>query len=99
MASEGTRAAVPAPAPSVDDGFESRRDRLLERAAVMASQPDVRGLMRLQDEVRSWEQDPDSPGREAVEKLLLELDELTNRARERQLGLDRRLLLERGEQP
>jgi type II secretory pathway predicted ATPase ExeA len=82
--------ATPAPTAPSASAPDFRAD-VLARASTLAMKPDVRGLMRLQEEVRSRQAStPEQPG---LVELLVELEELTNQARERQLELDRGRLL------
>jgi hypothetical protein len=82
-----------------DQLFQAFRGAALERAAKLASAPDVRGLLKLQDEVIRWERETAYANHEAVKDLLLEFERLTNDARARQLAIDRELLLEHLKQP
>jgi general secretion pathway protein A len=82
-----------------DQLFQAFRGAALERATRLASAPDVRGLLKLQDEVILWERETGYANHEAVKDLLLEFERLTNDARERQLAIDRELLLEHLKQP
>jgi type II secretory pathway predicted ATPase ExeA len=80
--------------PSADRRFETFRESTLERAALLASAPDVKSLLQLHDDVVRWQQEAKYEGAAAVAALLRELERLTNDARQRQLDLDRQLFLE-----
>jgi hypothetical protein len=79
---------------SPDQSFPAFQSEALERAARLAAEPDVRGLLKLQDEVHSWDSQTSYASHAAVEGLLGHLERLTDEARRRQLEEDRRLILE-----
>jgi hypothetical protein len=79
---------------SPDQPFPAVRTDALLRAGEMSIEPDVRGLLKLQDEVNVWNRQTNFASRAAVEELLVELQRLTDDARRRQLDRDRELILD-----
>jgi general secretion pathway protein A len=83
----GSTEALPSFPP--DQPFHELRTTALQRATSLSARPDVRAMVNLQDEVRRWEREAKTDQHQAVADLLIELEELTNQARVRQLALDR----------
>jgi general secretion pathway protein A len=89
----------PPSAPAADDpkidrrSFQTVRKTALERAAALATVPDVKGLLKVRDTVLQWEQDTSYENPNAVKDLLTEVERLTNEARARRLALDREQFL------
>jgi type II secretory pathway predicted ATPase ExeA len=79
---------VPAAAASIQEFKVALR----ERASELAGRPDVKGLLKLQQEVQQWDLGTGYSNTHEVEKLQSELRQLLNTARERQLSIDRELL-------
>ena len=89
------RPPVPLPASlAADQPYPAFQSEALERATMLSAEPNVRGLLKLQDEVHSWDSRTKFASHAAVEGLLLQLERLTDEARRRQLEEDRRLILE-----
>lgn len=88
--------AVSAPQASghvdVTQDFATFRRTTLDKAAPLATAPDVRGMMRLEDDTKAWDAATNYTSHAAVTAFLIELERLTNEARERQLLADGRLL-------
>jgi type II secretory pathway predicted ATPase ExeA len=70
----------------------SLRKNALADAERLSATPDVIGLMHLQDAAKTWDADTHYTNHAAVEQLLVELDRITNDAREKQLIEDGRQL-------
>jgi general secretion pathway protein A len=85
----GSTEAVPSFPPN--QPFDELRTTALQRASSLSARPDVRAMVNLQEEVRRWERATKSDQQQAIADLLIELEELTNQARVRQLALDREL--------
>ena len=62
-------------------------------SAALAAKPDVRGLMKMQDELPAWAEQSRVDS-DTEERLRNELDRLTEAARAQQLALDRKALLQ-----
>jgi hypothetical protein len=82
----------PIPAPAGAPGWE---DDLLRRASALALRPDVMGLVGLRTELvqhRSVTGDQAPPGHDRDDRVLAQLDQYLDQARQRQLIIDGRLL-------
>jgi hypothetical protein len=80
------------PNPPSDGSWDSG---LLRRASALAERPDVMGLLRLRAELlqhRGWTEEEAPPGHNRGDRVLAQLDLYLDRARQRQLLIDRRLL-------
>jgi general secretion pathway protein A len=78
--------AVPA------ETFQTFQSEVLAHAARLSTQPDVLGLLNIENDVKSWDARSNYAQHAAAEKLLDEVDRLTNEARQRQLVYDGNLL-------
>jgi hypothetical protein len=85
------------PAPPAEP-FSAFRVATLDRAWRLSDKPDVRGLLTLQAEVRETAGRTANSDPAAVDALLFELDRLIEGARERQLAIDRELILQHATQ-
>ena len=85
-------AAVSGPAP--DQAFQAFRTDALDRAAHLTTVPDVKALLKLEEATNLWDRETSFANHSAIKSLLIELERLTNEARQRQLDEDRRLFLE-----
>jgi len=87
------------PAPLVqraadDRPFQALRKTTLDRATTLSTMPDVKGLLKLRDDVLLWEHDTQYENHQAIDDLLTEVERLTNEARARRLALDRQQFLQ-----
>jgi general secretion pathway protein A len=86
--------AIHQPPASVNgESFDALRADALHRAKALASQPDVRALLKLQADVQTWDSGTSFTDHSRVEGLIAELERLTDEARRRQLDLDREQIL------
>jgi general secretion pathway protein A len=76
-----------------DIAFDTLRDDALRHANSLATQPDVRALLKLQSDVQVWDSKTNFSNHSRVAALMVELERLTDAARRRQLDRDRELLL------
>jgi len=86
----------PAGAPTTDTPRLSPAltpQEIVDRARALAAKPDVRGLMKMQDELPAWAE-RSRVSSDTEERLRNELDRLTEAARAQQLALDRKALLQ-----
>jgi type II secretory pathway predicted ATPase ExeA len=90
-----TAAAPPRPvsgAASAGD-FQRFRSDILDRATTLSRDSDVRALLQLQEQVKQFGSVGSDGNPSSTDKLLLELEGLTDQARLRQLARDRELIL------
>jgi type II secretory pathway predicted ATPase ExeA len=85
--------STPAHVMNVTDVASLRKNALADAERLSAA-PDVLGLMQLQTAAKTWDADTHYANHPAVEQLLVELDRITNDAREKQLIEDGRQLRE-----
>jgi type II secretory pathway predicted ATPase ExeA len=72
--------------------FQTFQSEVLARATRLSTQPDVLSLLKIHDDVKSWDARSGYADHAAAETLLDEVDRLTNEARQRQLVYDGNLL-------
>jgi type II secretory pathway predicted ATPase ExeA len=77
-----------------DRPFQAFRKTTLDRAATLSTVPDVKGLLKLRDDVLLWEHEAQYENHQAVDDLLTEVERVTNDARARRLALDRQQFLQ-----
>jgi hypothetical protein len=82
-----------------EPSFDALRRDALILAANLATQPDVRGLLKLQSDVKAWDSTTRFTYHPNVDILLTELEGFIDQARSRQLDRDRDLLLKYPRQP
>jgi general secretion pathway protein A len=76
-----------------DIAFDTLRDDALQHANRLATQPDVKALLKLQSEVQVWDSKTNFANHSRVAALMVELERLTDAARRRQLDRDKELIL------
>jgi general secretion pathway protein A len=84
-------AEEPQATPAQSASFQTFERDTLTRARRLAAVPDVMGLLHLEEDAHTWDASDNHANHAAVEHLLIELDDLTNEARARQLADDGRL--------
>ena len=72
--------------------FQTFQSDVLAHATRLSTEPDVLGLLKIHDDVKSWAARSDYAHHTEAEALLDEVDRLTNEARQRQLVYDGNLL-------
>lgn len=87
------------PAIPANDSYATLRQDILDRASTLANRPDVKGLMRLEVEIRARDEKLGRSQPDLIEELLLRVQQFTEAARTRQLDEDRRAILKQSAKP
>jgi hypothetical protein len=89
-------AAPTSGASTLDVDFQRFKTEVLQRAAALSKESNVRGLLQLQDQVKQVGTTGNGVNRASAEGLLLELEGFADQARRQQLDRDRELILKHG---